>query len=86
MLKSLVDWEKCQRKPLRVNRTKQSTEEGFSGISDDIRGREDLPCDFDKLKGHKSTIEAAVSEVSGVFMQNVDITSFLWGHFFCTFH
>nr|GMC77339.1 brefeldin A-inhibited guanine nucleotide-exchange protein 5 [Ipomoea batatas] len=62
MLKSLVDWEKCQRKPLRVNRTKQSTEEGFSGISDDIRGREDLPCDFDKLKGHKSTIEAAVSE------------------------
>ncbi|XP_019193476.1 PREDICTED: brefeldin A-inhibited guanine nucleotide-exchange protein 5-like [Ipomoea nil] len=62
MLKSIVDWEKCQRKPLRVNQRKHSIEEGFGGISDDVRGREDLPCDFDKLKGHKSTIEAAVSE------------------------
>lgn len=75
MLKSLVDWEKNQREADRVNEGKQSSGEGLNREPNDIRSREDLPTDFEKLKAHKSTIEAAISEVSVFLMQNLDFTS-----------
>ncbi|XP_019198456.1 PREDICTED: brefeldin A-inhibited guanine nucleotide-exchange protein 5 [Ipomoea nil] len=62
VLKSLVDWEKNQREADRVNEGKQSSGEGSNREPNDIRSREDVPTDFEKLKAHKSTIEAAISE------------------------
>nr|GMD32210.1 brefeldin A-inhibited guanine nucleotide-exchange protein 5 [Ipomoea batatas] len=62
VLKSLVDWEKNQREADRVNEGKQSSGEGSNREPNDVRSREDVPTDFEKLKAHKSTIEAAISE------------------------
>ncbi|CAH9138892.1 unnamed protein product [Cuscuta epithymum] len=61
VLKSLAEWEKQRREAGRANKGKQSSGEGMNKEPIDIRGREE-PTDFEKLKAHKSTIEAAISE------------------------
>lgn len=64
VLKSLVDWEKSRRESEKKSKTSQSNEEeGSSGESVDIKSWEDFPSNFEKAKAHKSTIEAAISEV-----------------------
>lgn len=64
MLKSLVDWEKCWTESERLhNRNQSSEEETSKGDPDKMRDMDDLPSNFEKLKAHKSTVEAAISEV-----------------------
>uniref|UniRef100_A0A5B6ZVK9 Putative brefeldin A-inhibited guanine nucleotide-exchange protein 5 n=1 Tax=Davidia involucrata TaxID=16924 RepID=A0A5B6ZVK9_DAVIN len=63
VLKSLVDWEKSLREFEKQSKGKKSFEEEVSAReSDEIRSREDLPSNFEKVKAHKSTMEAAISE------------------------
>ncbi|KAH6757481.1 HOPM interactor 7 [Perilla frutescens var. hirtella] len=63
VLKSLVVWEKSHRDSDKQNKGKESFEEGVSsGGSDESKSREDPSSNFEKLKAHKSTIEAVVSE------------------------
>ncbi|RAL42676.1 hypothetical protein DM860_009183 [Cuscuta australis] len=62
VLKSLVEWEKQHREADTAYQGKQSSGEGLNKEPNDIRGREDVPTDFEKLKAHKSTMEAAISE------------------------
>ncbi|GAA0168592.1 guanyl-nucleotide exchange factor [Lithospermum erythrorhizon] len=61
VLKSLVDWEKSQRES-KERKSEHSSEEVSAGEPSNVTGREDTPNNFEKLKAHKSTIEAAVSE------------------------
>lgn len=64
MLKSLVVWEKSHRESDKQNKGKEFSEEEVpSGGSDEVESREDPSSNFEKLKAHKSTIEAVVSEV-----------------------
>ena len=64
VLKSLVDWEKSHRES--ENLKKSILHEGVSTEdSVEIRSREDVTSDFEKAKAHKSTLEAAISVVSG---------------------
>mgnify|MGYP004720188761 FL=1 len=61
VIKSLVNWEKAQRESGKL---KESSEvENSAKESDDSKGREDQASNFEKLKAHKSTLEAAVAEV-----------------------
>lgn len=63
MLKSLVDWEKSRRDSEKQNRgTKLTDEDASTGDSTELKNKEDGPSNFEKVKAHKSTIEAAVSE------------------------
>jgi guanine nucleotide-exchange factor len=61
VIKSLVDWERAQRES---QKKKLSSEEEYL-VKDygELKGREELPSNFEKMKAQKSTIEAAVSEV-----------------------
>lgn len=60
VIKSLVDWEKAQRESGKL---KESSEvENSAKESDESKGREDPANNFEKLKAHKSTLEAAVAE------------------------
>lgn len=62
MLKSLVDWERSHRDKHR--KSTQSPEEELSAReSVEIKSREDMPNNFERAKAHKSTMEAAISEV-----------------------
>ena len=63
MLKSLVDWEKSRRQPERKRGGRQSLEEDSARESVEIKSREDVTSNFEKAKAHKSTMEAAISEV-----------------------
>ena len=63
MLKSLVDWEKSRRQPERKRGGSQSLEEDSARESVEIKSREDVTSNFEKAKAHKSTMEAAISEV-----------------------
>ncbi|KAJ8751100.1 hypothetical protein K2173_016281 [Erythroxylum novogranatense] len=63
VIKSLVDWEKLCKESLRKNKSIQSLEEyDMAGESADTKTREDEPNNFEKVKAHKSTLEAAVLE------------------------
>ncbi|CAK9161194.1 unnamed protein product, partial [Ilex paraguariensis] len=66
VLKSLVDWEKSRRaaeKQSKGKQAEQSFEEEISARdSTGIKLKEDLPNNFEKVKAHKSTMEAAISE------------------------
>ncbi|KAL0403409.1 UNVERIFIED_CONTAM: Brefeldin A-inhibited guanine nucleotide-exchange protein 5 [Sesamum radiatum] len=63
VLKSLVLWEKSHRESEKQNMGKESIEEEVSPReSDDSKSREGSPSNFEKLKAHKSTIEAVVTE------------------------
>lgn len=62
VLKSLVDWEQSHRE---LEKSKNNKQEGVSGEdSFEIRSREDTTSEFEKAKAHKSTLEAAIAEVS----------------------
>ena len=64
VLKSLVVWEKSYRESDKQNKGNESFEEDVSTTgSDESKTREDPSSNFEKLKAHKSTIEAVVSEV-----------------------
>lgn len=64
MLKSLVEWEKRWTESERLNNRNQSSEEeNLKGDLDKMRDMDDSPSNFEKLKAHKSTVEAAISEV-----------------------
>lgn len=62
MLKSLVDWEKSRRDLEKQNRSTQVTDDALTKDSIELKNKEDGPSNFEKVKAHKSTIEAAVSE------------------------
>ncbi|XP_020551182.1 brefeldin A-inhibited guanine nucleotide-exchange protein 5 isoform X2 [Sesamum indicum] len=63
VLKSLVLWEKSHRESEKQNTGKESIEEEVSPReSDESKSREGSPSNFEKLKAHKSTIEAVVTE------------------------
>ncbi|CAI9090751.1 OLC1v1025581C1 [Oldenlandia corymbosa var. corymbosa] len=60
VIKSLVEWEKAQRES---EKHKQIPEVETSAKDfNELRSREDAPSNFEKLKAHKSTLEAAVAE------------------------
>ncbi|KAM7505722.1 hypothetical protein LguiB_004626 [Lonicera macranthoides] len=62
VVKSLVDWEKSRRESDKQRKASLSVEEEVSSReSDEVKGREE-PNNFEKLKAHKSTMEAAISE------------------------
>lgn len=64
VLKSLVDWEHSHRETEKQSKSYQSLQEEVSAReSDEIKTREDVPSNFEKAKAHKSTLEAAISEV-----------------------
>ncbi|XP_052182190.1 brefeldin A-inhibited guanine nucleotide-exchange protein 5 isoform X2 [Diospyros lotus] len=62
VLKSLVDWEKMRKELEKQSRGKESSEGEISTREDETKIREDLSNNFEKVKAHKSTVEAAVSE------------------------
>lgn len=65
VLKSLVDWEKLRGESKKHgNITKSPAEKAFAQESDELKNREDGPNQFQKAKAHKSTMEAAMSEVT----------------------
>lgn len=64
MLKSLVDWEKSHKELEKQNKGKESSEETvFPRDSNEYKSTEDSVSNFEKLKAHKSTIEAVIFEV-----------------------
>lgn len=64
VLKSLVDWERSCRESEKKSKSTESLEEEVSvRDSIEIKSREDVPNNFEKAKAHKSTMEAAISEV-----------------------
>jgi guanine nucleotide-exchange factor len=64
VLKSLVDWEKSHRELENQIKGNQSSEEKVSAKESlEIKNREDITSNFEKAKAHKSTMEAAISEV-----------------------
>lgn len=62
VLKSLVDWEKIRREA--ANSTRHANEDSDSaGEPIETKSREEVRSNFEKAKAHKSTMEAAISEV-----------------------
>lgn len=62
VLKSLVDWEKIRKEA--ENSTRHVNEDSDSAREPiETKSREDVPSNFEKAKAHKSTMEAAISEV-----------------------
>ncbi|KAI3719333.1 hypothetical protein L6452_20230 [Arctium lappa] len=59
VLKSLVDWEKLRRES-KQSKDQSSIEEDSSAV--ESQGRSDVANNFEKVKAHKSTMEAAISE------------------------
>lgn len=59
VLKSLVDWEKLRRES-KQSKDQNSIEEDSSAA--ESQGRNDVANNFEKVKAHKSTMEAAISE------------------------
>ncbi|KAF9680906.1 hypothetical protein SADUNF_Sadunf06G0170400 [Salix dunnii] len=63
VLKSLLDWERsCRELEEKSKSTHSLQEEVSAGESAEVKGREDVPNNFEKAKAHKSTMEAAISE------------------------
>lgn len=64
VLKSLVEWEKiCHDSERLSENTKSNGEDNMVGQSMEAKNREDVSSNFEKAKAHKSTLEAAISEV-----------------------
>ncbi|KAH9652984.1 Brefeldin A-inhibited guanine nucleotide-exchange protein 5 [Citrus sinensis] len=64
VLKSLVEWERSRRETKKKNENSLSlAEEVNAKESVEIKSRDDVPDNFEKAKAHKSTMEAAISEV-----------------------
>ncbi|KAK4487864.1 hypothetical protein RD792_003601 [Penstemon davidsonii] len=63
VIKSLVVWENSHRESKKQNKGKESADEEVSPMElDETKSGEDSPSNFQRLKAHKSTIEAVVSE------------------------
>lgn len=63
VIKSLLDWERSCREVEKKSKNTQSLEEEVSAREiAEVKGREDVPNNFEKAKAHKSTMEAAISE------------------------
>lgn len=60
VLKSLVDWEKLRRES-KQSEDQKSIEEDSSAAESQVGS--DVANNFEKVKAHKSTMEAAISEV-----------------------
>ncbi|KAK6156433.1 hypothetical protein DH2020_010681 [Rehmannia glutinosa] len=61
ILKALVIWEKSHRETVKQNKVKESFENEVSQRElDESNSRGDSPSNFEKLKDHKSTIEAVM--------------------------
>lgn len=87
VLKSLVLQEKSHRESDKHDKgTEPLKEEVSSREFDESKSREDSSSNFEKLKAHKSTIEAVVSEVISfllflydkVQIWNLDISSYIY--------
>lgn len=63
VFKSLVEWEKSRRESDNQSKTNISLE-GGSAIESHAKVGEDIHNNFEKAKAHKSTLQAAISEVS----------------------
>lgn len=64
VLKSLVDWEMSRGESYNQSKNAQSLEGDASDReSVDVKSRQDMTTNFEKAKAHKSTLEAAISEV-----------------------
>ena len=64
VLKSLVDWEKSHGESESPSKSIQYSEgEAAAGESVEMKIRDDMTSNFEKAKAHKSTMEAAISEV-----------------------
>ncbi len=66
ILKSLVDWEQARRDSLKQGSVAEACENDSSArsiTSDEIKSQEDGRNQFEIAKAHKSTMEAAISEV-----------------------
>lgn len=71
VLKSLVDWERSHRESEKQTEGIRSSEEKVSAKETlEIKIREDITSAFEKAKAHKSTMEAAVSEVTDHVFDN----------------
>lgn len=69
VLKSLVLQEKSHRESEKQDKGKETFEEEISSREfDESMSREDSSSNFEKLKAHKSTIEAVISEVMLFFV------------------
>lgn len=71
VLKSLVDWEKLKRESDKHNNIIRSLEEEVSGRDvasiNEQKNADDGLNQFEKAKAHKSTMEAAILEVTKIF-------------------
>ena len=65
ILKSLADWEQLRRDSSKQGSIAESNEENASRslTTDETKSQEDGRNQFERAKAHKSTMEAAVSEV-----------------------
>jgi guanine nucleotide-exchange factor len=65
ILKSLADWEQRQRDSSKQEGIVQSREEDGSRslTTDETKSQDDGRNQFERAKAHKSTMEAAISEV-----------------------
>lgn len=64
VLKSLVDWEKSRGESDNQSKNAQSLEgEASAKEPVDVKSRQETTTNFEKAKAHKSTLEAAISEV-----------------------
>lgn len=65
VLKSLVDWEKTYHGSERSSKsTEVIGEDNLVGQFMEANSGEDVSSNFEKAKAHKSTLEAAISEVT----------------------
>jgi guanine nucleotide-exchange factor len=65
ILKSLADWEQLRRDSSKQGSIVESHEEDASRrlTTDEMKNQEDGRNQFERAKAHKSTMEAAISEV-----------------------
>lgn len=71
ILKSLVDWEQARRDSSNHGSVAESHDDGASARSlatDETKVQEDGRNQFERAKAHKSTMEAAISEVGGLLL------------------
>jgi hypothetical protein len=68
ILKSLADWEQHRRDSSKQGSTVESHEEdGLRSLTtDETKSQDDGLNQFERVKAHKSTMEAAISEVWGL--------------------
>ena len=71
ILKSLVDWEQARRGSSNQGSVIESLEDDASARSlatDETKVQEDGRNQFERAKAHKSTMEAAISEVGRLLL------------------